>query len=355
MAAVVVGLGTALALAACIGMQRDLVVSIHCLRPSAAGVDLSVEANALITKYEWTFGDGGTSEKMSPAHVYEQRGTYTINLKVIDSDGRMGSAYEVVTVGHDWYVPNEGGLQTVVDKAEPDDTIFVIDDPDKDETHSVVLEKDVDIQGRGATLSAIRYVDAAGSLSGCAVVGTLEEAALTLISASPIIVDCTFSDNTGEYGAAVHAQNSAASFENCEFTGNSVDYDGGAVYASNSALTFTDCVFSNNDAEYGGGAVCAAGTHAWPSFESCTFATNHAEDAGGAILLRMLEGGAVDAEESLSHVIECSFISNRAEQAIIADAALVGGAIHVGSGCRVIQRDNTFTGNWPGDVIYEDL
>jgi len=347
-------LASAIGLTSCLGLQDDLNVSILLVQASAAGVELAAEANALLAEYSWTFGDGETSDEMSPEHVYEERGTYTINLNVFDVDGRHASAYVTVSVGHDWTVPDQGNLQTVIDGAEPGDTIFVIDNPKQNEVHTAVVRKDVDIRGPGATLSTIRYEDAEGSLTGFFVVAVADTSAMTLMNAGPTVTECSFLDNEGLYGAAIHAQNSTASFEDCEFDGNSVDFDGGAVYASDSALTFIDCLFANNEAEYGGGAVCAAGTHAWPSFTSCTFATNHAEDAGGAILLRALEGER-PGEPALSRVFECSFISNRAEQNMGADTALVGGAIHVGSGCQVIQRDNTFTGNTPADVVYEDL
>ena len=36
-------------------------------------------------KYHWDFGDGTTSDKQKPSHVYKENGTYTCKLKVTDS------------------------------------------------------------------------------------------------------------------------------------------------------------------------------------------------------------------------------------------------------------------------------
>jgi len=40
-----------------------------------------------IVSQEWDFGDGATSSLLSPAHVYEAAGTYTVALTVTDSEG----------------------------------------------------------------------------------------------------------------------------------------------------------------------------------------------------------------------------------------------------------------------------
>ena len=52
----------------------------------------STSPNGTIDSYEWDFGDGsGTAKTMSAKHTYDAVGTYTLNLKVTDEDGFIGS------------------------------------------------------------------------------------------------------------------------------------------------------------------------------------------------------------------------------------------------------------------------
>lgn len=49
-----------------------------------------VDFTSLVNNAEsflWTFGDGDTSSKPNPAHIYERRGTYSVSLKVSNESG----------------------------------------------------------------------------------------------------------------------------------------------------------------------------------------------------------------------------------------------------------------------------
>ncbi len=46
------------------------------------------------SSYEWDFGDGSTSSDFSPAHSYNQSGTYTVTLRAYNEDGTI---YDVET------------------------------------------------------------------------------------------------------------------------------------------------------------------------------------------------------------------------------------------------------------------
>lgn len=49
--------------------------------------DLSTDPVSGISKWEWNFGDGGTSTTQSPTHNYTTQGTYPVKLKVTDPAG----------------------------------------------------------------------------------------------------------------------------------------------------------------------------------------------------------------------------------------------------------------------------
>jgi PKD repeat protein len=52
-----------------------------------------------LTRYDWTWGDGRTSEGVRQSHTYSQAGQYSITLTVTDNTGRTGTASGAVTVG----------------------------------------------------------------------------------------------------------------------------------------------------------------------------------------------------------------------------------------------------------------
>jgi PKD repeat protein len=52
-----------------------------------------------LLQYNWTWGDGRTSEGVLQSHTYSSAGTYTITLTVVDNTGRTGTQTGSVTVG----------------------------------------------------------------------------------------------------------------------------------------------------------------------------------------------------------------------------------------------------------------
>ena len=48
--------------------------------------DSSYDPDGVITSYYWDFGDGNSSTKVNPSHVYESSGIYTVTLTVSDND-----------------------------------------------------------------------------------------------------------------------------------------------------------------------------------------------------------------------------------------------------------------------------
>ena len=62
--------------------------------------------NGKVISYLWNFGDGITSTKANPTHIYGEKGTYTVELTVKDSRGKESIEQTKVTVKQD---PQTGG------------------------------------------------------------------------------------------------------------------------------------------------------------------------------------------------------------------------------------------------------
>lgn len=67
----------------------------------------SSESFAPVAKYNWSFGDGGTSTSPNPVHTYAAPGSYGVNLKITGQDGCEKDSTLTVTVGT---VPSAGAI-----------------------------------------------------------------------------------------------------------------------------------------------------------------------------------------------------------------------------------------------------
>ena len=65
------------------------------------------DSDGFIALYNWTFGDGGTSNLQSPSHTYQLPGTYVAQVTVTDDLGATANALVTVTV-------NSGSSETVL-------------------------------------------------------------------------------------------------------------------------------------------------------------------------------------------------------------------------------------------------
>ena len=113
--------------------------------------------------------------------------------------------------------------------------------------------------------------------------------ASALLTGGATVSDLTFSDNKLAKipgGAVTLETNTANTFSNCTFTGNSASA-GGAVYAAFSsavANNFNDSVFMDNHAAGMGGAVY--GTYCNYQFTSTDFSKNSSGNNGGAVYIQ---------------------------------------------------------------------
>jgi len=69
--------------------------------------------------WHWDFGDGGTSDEQNPIHIYRSPGTYTITLRVVDSNGKedTDTTYAVVYSEDVLIVDANGPYEGIVGEA----------------------------------------------------------------------------------------------------------------------------------------------------------------------------------------------------------------------------------------------
>ena len=80
------------------GLPPVASFTASCTYLSCSFTDTSTDEDSTITGWEWTFGDGYSTIVKSPVHAFGAAGTYTVTLKVTDSQGKTGTASQSITV-----------------------------------------------------------------------------------------------------------------------------------------------------------------------------------------------------------------------------------------------------------------
>jgi len=151
-------------------------------------------------------------------------------------------------------------------------------------------------------------------------------------NSSPILTNCTFSENSAESGLSAlgsgggicNLVNSNPVLTNCTFSGNFANHSGAGIYNSeNSNPALTKCTFTANTARHGGGMYNCYDSK--PSLKNCTFSENLAE-----------YGGAVKNSEAIPTLINCTLHGNSAE---------MGGGIWNGWGGSAELANSILWGN----------
>ena len=81
-------------------LENDKIVASIVALPVGGYAPLEVsfsqyEENA---KISWDFGDGKTSNKLNPSHVFEKYGNYTVTLTIVDEKGNVYKDYKEIEV-----------------------------------------------------------------------------------------------------------------------------------------------------------------------------------------------------------------------------------------------------------------
>ena len=116
----------------------DAVIAVDDCTDGVCGFDGSGSTDPdedEIVSYSWDFGDGTTSDEVSPTHTYAASDTYTVTLTVTDERGAEGSSSQSVAVE---VPPNTAPEAVIGDPVECTDGVCGFDgsgstDPDEDE------------------------------------------------------------------------------------------------------------------------------------------------------------------------------------------------------------------------------
>ncbi|HIJ71529.1 MAG TPA: hypothetical protein HPP87_09230 [Planctomycetes bacterium] len=98
---------------------------------------------------------------------------------------------------------------------------------------------------------------------------------------SIILTNCTFKNNSAEYGGGICNYNGNIKLINCSFTSNFAGSGGGICHNGEGNMTLMNCIFSGNSA-YDGGGVLSNGPGS-STLTNCIFKGNAAESDGGGM------------------------------------------------------------------------
>ncbi len=164
-----------------------------------------------------------------------------------------------------------------------------------------VMVFDESIQGR-TIIDGLTF--AYGQTEGASGSGDERRGGAMLTNGSdPKIRNCTFTQNYGYFGGAIHLR---AGFNflvrpiNCKFINNQANI-GGAFYANQHMTLFENCLFQGNTAREAGAGYCDDNN--FTHFINCQFISNSSRFDGGAIIVA----------ESFSRFEDCFFDSNLSE------------------------------------------
>jgi len=104
--------------------------------------------------------------------------------------------------------------------------------------------------------------------------------ALYCLSSAPIVEDCIFVENEGNFAGAVNFLYGSGIMRSCAFIGNDA-VAGGALHSSYSSPVISHCTFIGNSATASGGAFRAFSGA--PVLRNCTFAQNATANGGGCL------------------------------------------------------------------------
>jgi hypothetical protein len=156
--------------------------------------------------------------------------------------------------------------------------------------------------------------------------------AMCNVNSNPVVSGCTFVANSTTlfgpgFGGAVYNEDCNSTFDYCTFRDNLSSTGGGGMYNRDSSPMLTNCIFEGNWSDLFGGGFDTVGESSKPIVIGCTFIGNSADERGG---------GTSNGSSSLT-LINCIFINNSAMDG--------GGGMYSCSGRNISVSNCTFYGN----------
>jgi subtilisin family serine protease len=152
-----------------------------------------------------------------------------------------------------------------------------------------------------------------------------------------VINNCTFLDNSSEFGGGIHNGKGNQVITNCTFKGNlaTYDYGGGICCWQDSHATIENCLFKNNASwnnNRGGAIGCMA---AYPLIKKCLFIDNFA-------MGNYYGGGGIYANHTNATIKNCTFCGNSTTQN--------GGACYFGGNQNIYVSNSILFNNYPNQI-----
>ena len=224
-------------------------------------------------------------------------------------------------------------LQSIINSASSSYPLELQNDFINDDGSVIIIDKDLTIDGNGHTIDLNQHAGFKSSRGNVYLKnlimknGNFVFAGAIFISsnASYIIDNCTFVNNSADFGAAINSLSRNSLFiRNSIFDSNSVSKSAGAVYSYGN-IFLENSLFLSNKAMKSGGAIY---THKEANIDKCTFRDNSASNEGGAVFAENVTmkkspsyfinnsadaaGGAIYANKFNTDVYYASFINNHA-------------------------------------------
>lgn len=143
-------------------------------------------------------------------------------------------------------------------------------------------------------------------IEGCVFLqnGAYDGGGLYCYQSSPIVVSCSFTNNTAsDAGGAIAVHTAAPQVRNCTFTSNWAYWGGGVLSDYRAGTRLYGCRILSNSTNSMGGAILTSESVSRTEVRNCTFQNNASGDQGGAIYGR---------NGSITTVSGCTFMDNTA-------------------------------------------
>ncbi len=199
------------------------------------------------------------------------------------------------------------------------------------------------------------FTENTGNMGGAILIG----------SPKSTIINSTFTKNSGNYGSSINIQSDKITVINSTFTENNASMDGGAIYSTYENSAIINSTFTQNNASRNGGAIYMYGPNS--SVINSTFTQNNANNNSGALYIAGANGTVINStftQNNASRNGGAMFVQGN--DVIVNNVTILNNTAEYGAGIYNTGKNlnisnSTFTSNkvnniilWPGATITVD-